>query len=274
VLTVKARFGLKTSDSRPLSGRGVPGPGSYLIKDLIGNQGVKHVMVPRRPNSAYATSRAIPGPGSYDAVEMSKPNAYVLSGSGSKAPGCKIGTENRSNFLGGTSCSPGPGAYAPADRFVSQKANAPGWGIGTSQRGPLSYIGQSPGPGSYSARDTIGEGPKSSMRPRTAVMLKNINPGPGSYSAKIEPVVKRPPTAVVGSGQRNNNFAGLKNAPGPGAYIAYGDKKGSSPSYSFGKERPRTNYAGGPGPGAYKVPCTFGSLPGYALPTHSEFEYV
>lgn len=149
---------------------------------------------------------------------MSKPNAYILSGAGSKAPGCKIGTENRSNFLGGKSYSPGPGAYAPIDKVASQKSNAPGWAIGTSQRGPLSYIGQSPGPGSYSARNTIGEGPKSSMRPRTAVMLRNMNPGPGTYSAKIDTVAKRPPTAVVGTSQRGNNFAGLKNAPGPGAY--------------------------------------------------------
>lgn len=115
------------------------------------------------------------------------------------------------------------------------------------------------------------------MRPRTAVMLRNMNPGPGSYTALVDPVTKRPPTAVVGRGQRSNNFAGLKNAPGPGAYttpVTYGEKKGSSPSYSFGRERPRTGNAGGPGPGAYKVPCTFATLPRYTLVSHGQFEQV
>ena len=138
---------------RPLSGRGVPGPGSYLIKDLIGTGGAKSTIVPRRPNSAYATSRTTPGPGSYNSTEMGRPNAYVLSGIGSSPPSYKIGSENRYNFLGGTNRTPGPGAYAPKDRMVSQKSIAPGWGIGTSQRGPLSYSGKTPGPGSYTSRD-------------------------------------------------------------------------------------------------------------------------
>lgn len=265
---------MKTADTRPLSGRGVPGPGSYLIKDLIGTGGAKANIVPRRPNSAYATSRASPGPGAYNLNDMGKPNAYILSGSGRAPPGYKIGTENRSNFLGGTSCSPGPGAYVPADRVASQKTKSPICIIGTSQRPPLSLIGRTPGPGSYSLKETIGEGPKHSMRPRTAVILRNSNPGPGSYTASAQVIVKRPPTAVIGTDRRGNNFAGLKNSPGPGAYLTFADKKGSSPSYSFGKERPQTAYVGGPGPGAYKVPCTFAALPNYALPTHSEFEYV
>lgn len=111
-----------------MSGRGVPGPGSYAIKELIGREGPKSTMVPRRPNSAYESSRAAPGPGSYSATEFGKPNTYVLSGTGRGAPAYKIGTENRSNFLGGYNRNPGPGSYAPTDRVMSNKINPPGWG--------------------------------------------------------------------------------------------------------------------------------------------------
>lgn len=234
-------------------------------------------MPSRRPNSAFVSSRAAPGPGAYDATEMGKPNAYVLSGVGRSPPGCKIGTENRSNFLGGSNRTPGPGTYAPTDQIMSQKSAAPNWRIGSSQRGPLSYVGTAPGPGAYAAKDSIGEGPKSSMRPRTAVMLRNGNPGPGTYTTTVDPINKRPPTAVMGKDLRGNNFAGLKNAPGPGAYLSgenYGEKKWSSPSYSFGRERPHTGNGGGPGPGSHRVPCTFAELPRYVLPTETGFEFV
>ena len=104
--------------------------------------------------------------------------------------------------------------------------------------------------------------------------MRNKVPGPGSYTASIQPVIKRPPTAVMGRDTRGNNFAGLKNAPGPGAYTGKVEDKNKAPSYSFGKERPHTAYSEGPGPGAYRIPCSFGTLPKYALPSTSEFAFI
>ncbi len=147
--------------------------------------------------------------------------------------------------------------------------------IGTSRRGPLSNIGQGPGPGSYSLKEKLGEGPKHSMRPRTAVVLRHGGPGPGQYTPSKQPVLTRPPSAVMGSGVRGENFASVKCAPGPGAYLQ-SEVIRKGPCYSFGGARPGTagKAAAGPGPGAYRVPCTFATLPKYSISARGEYEYV
>ena len=121
-----------------------------------------------------------------------------------------------------------------------------------------------PGPGSYSTGQKIGEGPKHSMRPRTAIILRNGVPGPGQYSPSKHPVQSRPPNAVMGSGARGENFATVKLFPGPGAYMqSVVVKKG--PSFTFGGSRPGTaKEVAVPGPGSYRVPVTFAQLPRYS----------
>jgi len=109
------------------------------------------------------------------------------------------------------------------------------------------------------------------MRPRTAVILKNGVPGPGQYSPSKQSILTRPPSAVIGSGQRGENFMTSAKAPGPGAYLqAVNAKRG--PSYTFGISRPNSaKESVVPGPGSYKVPVTFNQLPRY---TGMKFEAI
>ena len=52
--------------------RGNPGPGTYQCRELVGFEGVKSTMIPRRPNSAPAAGRSAPGPGAYNAIKEAK----------------------------------------------------------------------------------------------------------------------------------------------------------------------------------------------------------
>jgi hypothetical protein len=50
-----------------------------------------------------------------------------------------------------------------------------------------------PGPGSYSLKPAIGNGPKYGMRPKTAYIKLEQKPGPGQYdiAGKAKPAPKR-----------------------------------------------------------------------------------
>lgn len=171
--------------------------------------------------------------------------------------------------------APGPGAYNPAEKTVSNKSATPGWGMGTSKRGPLSYANAAPGPGSYQQPSKIGEGPKYALRPKTAVTVKHEVPGPGQYEPGKDPSKARPPTATMGKESRGQGFTTeSKVVPGPGAYAPVpGNKPG--PAYSFGTATTIQHKTDVPGPGAYKLPSTIVDLPNYAIPQRSkEFAYV
>jgi hypothetical protein len=59
------RFGSRAGGSKTEAGRGVPGPGSYDLKHLVGNEGIKSSLTARRPDSASYYGRNVPGPGAY-----------------------------------------------------------------------------------------------------------------------------------------------------------------------------------------------------------------
>lgn len=147
--------------------------------------------------------------------------------------------------------------------------------MGSSRRGTISFIGQTPGPGSYTAKERLGDGPKYAMRPRTAIVLKGgAVPGPGQYTPSKQSVLMRPPSAVIGSGSRSNDFQSVRGVPGPGSYIqSLIVKKG--PSFSFAGARVQGKNPLVPGPGTYRVPCTFASIPRYlVVGKAAEYEYV
>ena len=75
---------------------------------------------------------------------------------------------------------------------------------------------------------------------------------------------------------RHADSAKLK-VPGPGTYNSNLSNKQSAPRYGFGSSQ-RANLAKktlSPGPGGYKIPCTIGNLPSFAMPGgKEEFKYV
>ncbi len=147
--------------------------------------------------------------------------------------------------------------------------------MGSSCRGPLSLVGSSPGPGSYSLKERLGEAPKYAMRPRTAVVTKNAMPGPGQYTPSKAPVLGRPPSAVMGSQSRGKDFTTVKTVPGPGTYLPPTPQGRRGPAYSFGAAKAAYKQVMGPGPGAYRVPCTFAAVPRYLIADRpAEFEFV
>ena len=146
--------------------------------------------------------------------------------------------------------------------------------MGSSKRGEFSQTLNTPGPGSYQPPGKIGEGPKYGLRPKTAVIRTNDVPGPGQYSPTKDSVGMRPPSAVMGKGQRAAGFAGTKEVPGPGSYAQPTTIKGG-PAFSFGTGKAVEHAADVPGPGAYKLPSTIAELPNYAVSQKSkEFQYV
>lgn len=132
-----------------------------------------------------------------------------------------------------------------------------------------------PGPGSYNQKPKLGEGPKYAIRPKTAVILREAGPGPGQYEPKAGSVKKRPPSAVIGHQARDAEFvAQTKASPGPAAYMQ-SRALTARPAYGFGtaKKLQLTNDV--PGPGTYRIPCTFANPPSFLLPGRStEFTYV
>lgn len=112
------------------------------------------------------------------------------------------------------------------------------------------------------------------MRPKTAVIMRNGPPGPGSYTPSKKTVHLRPPSAVIGHSTREGGFGEAKGIPGPGSYMTLqSGKKG--PLYSFGTAKGLYSKVDGPGPGAYRIPCTFASLPHYLLTGKStEYEKI
>jgi hypothetical protein len=64
--------------------------------------------------------------------------------------------------------------------------------------------------------------------------------------------------------------------PAPGAYDAHFNNKLSSPKFGFGSStRAAAKALLVPGPGAYKINCSIGDVPAYAMPNRSaEYKYI
>lgn len=242
-----------------------PGPGSYEVKSTIGSSGKKHSMTPRRPSSARPGSNREPGPG-----------AYNIS-TASSGPKYRIGTAPKCELLKEFVKVPGPGAYSPNDKTMSTSRDVPHWRIGSAKRTSDLVTERTPGPGSYNFKERIGEGPSYAIRPKTAVTSGEGggkgSPGPGQYNPRIND--KRPPTATIGRELRDSDYTTTRHVPGPGAYM-YSRELTSKPSHVFGTEKRSSNKKSGiPGPGYYKIPCTFADVPLYLIPNRNmEFAYV
>ena len=110
------------------------------------------------------------------------------------------------------------------------------------------------------------------MRPKTARVPREKYPGPGQY----DPVSnkKRPPSAIIGRGSRNGDLLRGKESPGPAAY-SRSTAAPLGPAFSFCTAKKPHKYREVPGPGTYKIPCSFANMPNYASASKSqEFAFI
>ena len=89
-------------------------------------------------------------------------------------------------------------------------------------------------------------------------------PGPGKYMPDMDAVKPCSVRSAFGTGKRSDMAGAKKGAPGPGSYNPGVTGTGDSLKYSIGNsKRPKDNYGGVPGPGAYRVPYYVAEVPTY-----------
>lgn len=163
-------FSFGAATRKDLEKARVPGPGSYDSRSFL-KKGGGFSLIPRRGKTLTTPHDDTPGPGSHDLAraEMGRRGPRVAM-TPRRSDDAKIEERQRS--------APGPGHYMPTEEVLSQ-AKAPKWSMGNGPRivPPHKSIGSTPGPGAYrhdglddrpEAYRAIGQGPKWSMRARTA----------------------------------------------------------------------------------------------------------
>jgi hypothetical protein len=92
--------------------------------------------------------------------------------------------------------------------------------MGLEQRNHSVKTTNVPGPGTYSERTFVGEGPKINMGSRMSdVATKLVVPGPGSYSPSFNKLIKSPQSTGIGYGNRSSSIEKKNPVPGPGSYV-------------------------------------------------------
>ena len=135
--------------------------------------------------------------------------------------------------------------------------------MGTQKRQDIAEKKNVPGPGNYSHKSAIGEGPKVGLSPRLeAQKPTTLAPGPGAYNPNPNVVSEKTPAVGMGYGSRGELQNKTKAAvPGPGAYATTNEKK-EGPKFGFGTSQRTTHKASpNPGPGNYELESSISALP-------------
>ena len=237
-----------------------PGPGQYEYKKYIGSEGPKITMSAKfGSNYNIGDKRYVPGPGQYNSTNT---NNYRI-----KYPAYRIGTAKRRGLYNSME-NPGPGQYGPDNCINKVRPKTPAWKIGTGLRPELNPGDKTtPGVGNYNITKGMGDGPKYSMVGKgNPYGISNNNPGPGQYNDTYGITKMKKPSWKIGTGQRDDELKRIKREgyPGPGMY-EYDDKtKTKAPLYRFGHEKRGENKKSDtPGPGQYKIPCSFDDVNEY-----------
>lgn len=231
----------------------VPGPGKYQHQEFMGNEGSK-ISFPRQFSSIYEPSET-PGPGKYNPNFMDKPNS----------PSYKLSTlKRKETIIESLLSTPGFEKYNPKPLLLSQRVRGPEWCIGKSNREPSHNTERIPGPGAYSVNnDTIPTGPKYTICGKYEVKTKECSPDPGKYDVPLTYKPKEP-HFLIGKSKREEDIeyehTKKHNLPGPGAYY-YKDVP-STKELTFSKEKKLKikKLELTPGPGNYRIPCSFNYL--------------
>ena len=247
----------------------VPGPGTYDIKQIVGNDGPKKSLAGRfKVDLVRKELDYKPGPAQYS------PSA---SFSQRTSPNYRIGSSLREKYYLADKYKhelPPPNIYSPDYKKVVQKAPATGFGYGDRSSMSKSYI--APGPGAYKSPTAIGEGPRYHLGKKLfdtyeQKRMKDL-PAPNVYNPKFDVMAKTTSVFSIGKAKRDEISSPSKvNVPGPGAYpgktsmIGYKD----APKWGFGSsERPEIGHkkVKVPGPGTYRLKSTFADVPSYLIP--------
>ena len=210
-------------------------------------------------NYNIGDKRYVPGPGQYNSTNT---NNYRI-----KYPAYRIGTAKRRGLYNSME-NPGPGQYGPDNCINNVRPKTPAWKIGTGLRPELNPGDKTtPGVGNYNITKGMGDGPKYSMVGKgNPYGISNNNPGPGQYNDTYGITKIKNPSWKIGTGQRDDELKRIKREgyPGPGMY-EYDDKtKTKAPLYRFGHEKRGENKKSDtPGPGQYKIPCSFDDVNEY-----------
>ena len=237
-----------------------PGPGQYEYKKFIGNEGPKITMSAKLgSNLGQGDTRYVPGPGQYDETNTNKYR--------NKTPSYRIGTAKRQGLYNSVD-NPGPGQYGPDNCTNMVRPKTPAWKIGTGKRQDLHPGDKStPGVGNYNISKGIGGGPKYSIVGKgNPLGVGNKNPGPGQYDDMYGVVKTKNPSWKIGTSQRDDDLKRVKRegVPGPGMYEYYDKTKVKAPNYRFGTEkRGFVQKSDTPGPGQYRIPCSFDDINDY-----------
>lgn len=130
------------------------------------------------------------------------------------------------------------------------------------------------GPGTYDTPSKVGEGPKCSIRPKTAMPKRPEIPGPGKYDPTFNAVTRRTGTAIAGTEKRGKLFGKKEEVPAPGTYYEAA-KKRSGPAFSFSRSKELKPKDTAPGPGTYKLPSGIANWPNYvASKKNCEYQYI
>ncbi len=249
-----------------------PGPGTYPVRQVVGREGTKPSLVARRPDTSPRYGLNSPGPG-----------AYQVNSNRRSTTGFTIGKQKRGNESFSGNKVPGPLAYSPNDQQM--RRTSPMWRytsrltsgrIGKGKRPPLLVVNVGPGPCSYNLPSKLGDGPKCKLHGKRSEEKPEAIPGPGAYDPNMKNVLERFPAIALSTGPRvEKDFSTRKDVPGPGKYALNTTLDG--PKFGFGvsgKVAPKSDPAI-PGPGAYKVPCTFANVANYLIPSRPDaFKYV
>ena len=164
--------------------------------------------------------------------------------------------------------TPGPGSYK-----IRLFSTGPKFKFG--QYIPRSYASDVPGPGTYqpnaeialrplSKRITFGVGER-------ACFANFRAPGPGAYKVSTRVIYPTVTTIRIATSSRNDTLNPYKTAgPGPAAYLTYSQRLSQGGKFHKAKRRGIHSKSESPGPGAYKVPCTFAMTASYLIPNRED----
>jgi len=253
----------KARDDSTLS----PGPGAYSSKYQATREAAKQMKMSQSERfSDYGDDK--PGPGMY---------AGDLNSFGKNGKGILIRGKQTQNY---STVGPGPGAYNGTLEVVKESTATYKMGL-QERKTVFMHQEDKPGPGMYASDlNSFGKGAKAvSIRGKQNIDYSTVSPGPGAYDAKLEVIKEHQVSYMMGSSDRLVHKGGLvergverEGSPGPGLY---NPKLPSGRSVIFDKNEKDLGQDMHPGPGYYKVPCTFADVPKYVMPNQTEeFKWV
>lgn len=241
-----------------------PGPGTYNKAFFFGKgKGYTISRAMDKNNSFVTPSSGNIGPGQYD-----------ISGKYSNKPntsGVRIGHSAR-KLTDIQTISPGPAQYSVNDvyekekfkngfTFTKSKANLSGFSDSIN-----SLSTTTPGPGKYDIQGVFGKGQGFSFNKCLKREKTSEIPGPGQYDDNVSFIKPNHPKYKIGK-SLNTSFIGTNDNPGPGQYkYEESSLKRTNRSHVFSKDRKfkdKSDYT--PGPGQYKIPCSFRDVNDYSV---------